>query len=99
MSRKFKFKSNREKPKINLLSLGENAEGSFISPHTQLFSNREITVEGCKGVMEYKDTYLKIKIDKGLIILCGDGFCITHYENHVITVKGKISTIEFCMQR
>ena len=97
MSQRFKFKSNHEKPKINLIGIGEETENMFSGPHTELFSNREITVEGCKGVMEYKDTYLKIKINKGLMVLCGEDFRITHYENNVITVKGKISSIEFCV--
>ena len=47
------------------------------------------------GVFEYRDTYLKLKLNKGAVIICGSGFDITYFENRLITVKGKISSVEF----
>ena len=63
--------------------------------HMEIFSNGEINIDGCKGVVEYKDTYLKLKLNRGSILICGSNFDITYFENNFITVKGKISSMEF----
>ena len=65
------------------------------STHTEIFGNSKISIDGCMGVYEYRDTYLKLKLQRGSVILCGSGFDITYFENRLITVKGKISSVEF----
>jgi sporulation protein YqfC len=47
------------------------------------------------GVYEYRDTYLKLKLNKGAVIICGSDFDITQFENRLITIKGIISSVEF----
>ena len=99
MSKKFKFKSEKPKEKWRIFScsdIGEEAR-RVGSAHIELFGNREITVEGCMGVFEYRDTYLKLKLPKGALILCGTCFDITAFEGTTITVKGNLSSLEFCV--
>jgi len=99
LSRKFKFESTKEKPKVNLFSCGEDFIDTDMvkGPHIELFSNREIIIDGCCGVFEYKDSYVKLNLGKGALILCGTDFDIVTFEKRTITVKGKISSIEFCV--
>ncbi|MBR4072898.1 MAG: YabP/YqfC family sporulation protein [Clostridia bacterium] len=97
MSQKFKFKSNHKKPKINFSLKNDAPEIGFNDPRIEMLFNKEITLEGCKGVLEYKDNYIKLKLQKGSLQLCGEDFGITHFENNTITVKGKITTLEFCI--
>ena len=99
MAKKLKIEKSKKKTRWNLLG----REDSFIDkdmitgPHIQIFSNSKISVEGCCGVFEYTDTYLKLKLQKGFLILCGSGFDIVFFEGRLITVKGNISSVEFCV--
>lgn len=99
MAKKFKFKSEKPKEKWHVFGCGEtDVKADMVKgPHIELFCNREITVEGCTGVSEYSDDYLKLRLNKGALILCGCGFDISLFEGTTITVKGKISSIEFCV--
>ncbi len=92
-----KIKTPKKKHKWRLLSLSEEAANTEIlgSAHIEIFGNGKISIEGCLGVYEYKDTYLKLRLVKGTVILCGIGFNITYFENNTISIKGKISAVEF----
>ena len=99
MSKKFKFKSEKPMEKwriFNCSDIGEEAQ-RVQAPHIELFGTKEITVEGCIGVFEYSETYLKLKLQKGALIVCGTNFDISAFEGTTITVKGKMSSIEFCI--
>lgn len=99
MSKKFKFKSEKPKEKwriFNCSDIGEQAK-LINAPRIELFGNKEITVEGCIGVLEYSDTYLKLKLPKGSIILCGTNFDISAFAGTSITVRGNMSSLEFCI--
>ena len=49
------------------------------------------------GVMEYTDTYLKLRLPKGALTVCGTEFDIVTFEDTTITVKGNMSSLEFCL--
>lgn len=97
MGKKFKIPSRHKKPKAHLFSFDDEVSKSNTKSHIELFSNREIIIEGCVGVSEYKNDYIKLKLTKGSIIICGEEFCIKSFENKNITVSGKISSLEFCV--
>lgn len=65
------------------------------SLHIEIFGNQKVNVEGCIGVSEYKDYYIKLKLKKGELIFCGEKFDIEFFENQLITIKGRLSSIEF----
>ena len=69
----------------------------LLSPHIEIFGNEKINIEGCYKVLEYTDSYLKLKLKQGQLILQGNKFDILLFERRLITVKGKISSIEFCI--
>ena len=94
-----KLKIEKEKKKEKWHFFGDSLpEKEFVSgPYTEIMGNSKISIDGCLGVFEYKDTYLKLRLQKGSLILCGSGFDIVFFEDKLITVKGKISSIEFCV--
>lgn len=97
MSRKIKIESNKKREKLNLFSGEKIFDTSALSgAHTEIFSNSRIVVEGCLGVYEYNDCYLKLKLTKGALIVSGSNFDISVFENSTITVNGKIDSLEFC---
>ncbi len=92
-----KIKTPKKKEKWRILNLSENKLDTEIlsSARIEIFGDSKISIDGCLGVYEYKDSYLKLRLVKGTIILCGSGFNIIYFENKLISVKGKISAIEF----
>lgn len=97
LTRRIKIEKEKKKEKWRLFG-EETIDKEYISgPHIEILSNRKITIDGCYGVFEYKETYLKLRLQKGSLILCGEGFDIAFFENRLITVKGKISSVEFCV--
>jgi sporulation protein YqfC len=54
-------------------------------------------IEGCKGVIEYNDNYLKLRLSEGAIVLVGDNFDIVSFEEKTICIKGKINSLEFAV--
>jgi len=99
LGKKYKTEQSKKREKWNLLRNLDTYSGRdmLIGAHTEIFSNSKINVEGCMGVIEYKDTYLKLKLEKGVLILCGSGFDIVFYEERLISIKGVISSVEFCV--
>lgn len=97
MAKKLKIEKSAKKQGWSLLKhTDEILDSSMISgAHIEIFGNRKISIDGCMGVYEYRDTYLKLKLPKGVIILCGSGFDIIYFENRLITIKGNISSVEF----
>ena len=97
MSKRLKIERKKKKGGWNLLKgSDEIIDGNLLKgAHTEIFGDGKITVDGCTGVIEYRDTYLKLKLCKGNLIICGAGFDIVCFENRLITVKGKISSLEF----
>lgn len=99
MAKKLKIEKSNKKEKWKLFGCADAVVDRDMlgGSHVEIFGNSEIVIDGCKGVFEYNDTYLKIKLSKGALILCGSCFDITSFENSLITVKGKISSLEFCL--
>ena len=98
MAKKLKLETGKKKEKWNLFTSGEKMLGTELlkGAHTEIFGSSRIVVEGCLGVYEYNENYLKLRLKKGALVLCGCDFDISSFEEQTITVNGKIATLEFC---
>ena len=98
MSKKMKIEKGKKREKLNLFGSEKVFDTDVLrGAHTEIFSNSRIVIEGCLGVYEYNDTYLKLRLSKGALILNGEAFDILTFEDKTITVKGKINSLEFCL--
>ena len=95
MGDRVKLKKKKSKWKLGGFSEDETARENIGSARIEICGNPRITIDGCLGVYEYRDTYLRLRLTKGAVILCGIGFNIVFFENRQITIKGKISSVEF----
>lgn len=97
MSKRLKIESKRKKNKWKILNFSDAVPDSEMlsAAHIEIFGNQRITVDGCLGVYEYRDTYLKLRLSKGSLIICGSEFNIVYFENRLISIKGKITALEF----
>lgn len=95
MSDKFKFKSTK-KQSAKIFKCSESCFGeAHGGAHIEIFANKEITVEDCKNILNYETDFIRLEVTKGEISIFGDDFLISSYENETISIKGKISSIEF----
>lgn len=98
MSRKLKYDSgNNKKTKWVLKGSAFGRSERLTGAHIEMISNREICIEGCRGVIEYTDAYLKLNLCKGALIVIGSNLDITLFEGKTITICGTINSVEFCV--
>lgn len=95
---KFKFKS-KKKNKFNLIKDRDEILGGEIigSTHTEIYSNKKLIIEGCFGIVDYQENYIKLKLKKGFLTLTGNDFLILSFDEEKIDIKGNLITIEFCL--
>ena len=63
--------------------------------HIELSGNRYAVVEGCKGVLEYNDTAIKLNLGKTAVRFTGYGLTINTYCLEQAVISGDILTIDF----
>ncbi|MCQ2455674.1 MAG: YabP/YqfC family sporulation protein [Clostridia bacterium] len=94
MGKKIKFISKKEN-KIKLLDEAKSIVGESL---IEMISDRELTLDGCKSILDFSDTYISLKINAGSLLIYGKNLKIEEFEEKTIRVKGKIKTVEFCLR-
>ena len=99
MTKKLKIPTNKRRERLYLFKFeDEKPENQIeIKSHIELFSNREITVERCLGILDYNSDYIKLRLAKGNVILFGNGLYVSSFETNTIRIKGEIRSLEFCV--
>lgn len=98
MAKKLNFEKSKKRVRWNLAPKSDFIDYDILSSfHIEIFGSKEIEIDGCFGVYEYTGDYLKLKLKKGAVVICGSDFDILTFENKKITAKGKIKSIEFCI--
>ncbi|MBR6532942.1 MAG: YabP/YqfC family sporulation protein [Clostridia bacterium] len=98
MAKKLKIDTNKKKEKWNIFGSGEGISKALLTgPRMEFFSNNQMILEGCLGIYEYNDNYLKLRLSHGALVLVGEDFDIVSFEEKTITVRGKFSSLEFCV--
>ena len=99
MRKKRKLSLKPPRAKVDLLGkaleLPPGALGK--GAHIELSSNREATVDGCKGVMEYEECRIKLNIGSGSVTFCGRGLEITNLIGNQAVIAGFITGLEYTM--
>ena len=62
----------------------------------EVFSNTEAYVEGCKGILEYDSSGIKLECSDICICFSGDGLYIRSMGDSTAIVCGTIASIGFC---
>lgn len=64
-------------------------------PKIEMLGNREIIVDGCKGVVEYGETLIKLSLGDNVLSLSGDNLVIRSFDSSVAVINGQICDISF----
>lgn len=87
------FLSQRKKPKEKKhLQLPELLSDE---PKLETLGNREMIVEGCKGIAEYSENLIKLNTGTLVMGFAGEDLLIQSFDNGVAVIKGVIAEITF----
>lgn len=78
---------------INAMQLPPGA--LFGTAHFEINGNREVIVDGCKGVLEYDETKVRINTGKMVTSFLGRRLTIKCLTSDSLIVEGFITSIEF----
>ncbi len=65
------------------------------STRIEIIDNKKIVVEGCYGIQEYANEFIKINLPKGTLTVFGSELFLSLMRDKAITLEGNISSIEF----
>lgn len=63
-----------------------------------LFGNREVSVEGCRGVVDYYDNLIRLKVQDGTAVFNGQNLEIVSMTDETAVIKGVIGSVELDMR-
>ena len=65
------------------------------SSHFEVFGNREIIIDGCKGILDYSENEIKVSTLKYGVAVIGSELSIKNYNGDSISIEGYIKSVEF----
>ena len=60
-----------------------------------LLSRREVTVSGCRRIIEYSSAQIKLSVSEGTVVIEGRGMTVHTYLGDELTVRGWLTGIRF----
>lgn len=64
-------------------------------PHVELFGNREIMIDGCRGILEYGETFAKLDCGGMVLTIRGQGICINSFVQSAVNITGVLTDLDF----
>lgn len=63
--------------------------------HLELAGNREVNIDGCKGILEYDENIVRINAGSMIIKFSGRGLTLRNLTQDSAVLEGFITSIEF----
>lgn len=70
-------------------------EGIADIPTVYCKGDREVTVDGCGGILMYSDAEIVLKTKCGTCTICGEALSMTDFLRESLTVRGTIACVRF----
>lgn len=87
MARKSDMKKREKKFSLSELIDGETK--------IEMLGNREIVVDGCKGVVEYGEGIIKLSLGEQVLSVTGVELLIESFDCNIAVIRGQIGEISF----
>lgn len=93
LSKKLKTDQTEKKQKLKFFQTEEilAANETVIN----IIGNKEVSIDGCKGVIDYYDNLIKIKLIKGAAVFSGSALTLCEFSDSGAVIRGNIESIEF----
>ena len=79
-----------------LVELSKEEFSDYLMPHVIFNSCKEATVEGSKGIVEYKPNIVRVNCGRYILRFEGDNLSVKAPTTDEIIVSGEIVSFEFC---
>lgn len=96
MAKKLKTGLKKQGEKLHLFEKERPAE--LAGPITHICSNREVAVDGCRGVIDYYENRIRLRLTNGEVVFCGTNLLIVELTDCSALIRGIIDTVEFTMR-
>ncbi len=63
--------------------------------HYEMNSNKEIIVEGCKGILQYEENIVKLNMQNMITVFCGRRLSIKCLTEDSLIITGFVTSVEF----
>ena len=73
----------------------KNLKDDSVNGNIELFGNKQVIIDGAKGVIDYSEDFLKIDLGNICLKISGRNLVIESFIYEQIDVKGEIVTVEF----
>lgn len=73
----------------------KNLKDDSVNGNIELYGNKQIIIDGAKGVIDYSEDFLKIDLGNICLKISGNKLVIESFVYEQIDVKGEIITVEF----
>ncbi len=73
----------------------KHTKEDIVKGNIELFGNKQIIVDGCKGVIDYNEDFLKLDLGKIILKVTGRSLVIDSYIYEQVDLKGEIVSVEF----
>ena len=77
--------------------LGEPRQAFFPAARLEFSANREAVIEGCKGILEYSDTVVRLSVDRMVVRLRGRDLELKSMSSSTVAVRGIIASVDFTL--
>ena len=90
-------KGGRIKGKLKQESQRLAGQAAALVPQlrVELLQNRQAIVEGCKGVLEYSDSCIRLSADRVILRFGGSGLQLRTFNSNSAIVEGNITSLEY----
>ena len=94
-------KHGREAGERNPLAAGltralESSRNTFFpDAHIEMNGNREATLEGCRGILEYTEGVVRLSADRMIVRFVGRDLELRSLTSSTVVVTGFIASVEF----
>lgn len=73
----------------------KSTKEDIVKGNIELFGNKQIIIDGCKGVIDYNEDFLKLDLGKIILKVTGKNLVIDSYIYEQVDLKGEIVSVEF----
>lgn len=94
MGKKLKPDIKSSKPKFRLFDSLPEVTGPII----RICGNKEVSVDGCRGVTDYYENRIKLSIPGGSVTFLGSNLRITAFTDTSVLIKGRLENVEFAVR-
>lgn len=61
----------------------------------EIYGDNEVVVDGCKGVSDYSENFIKLDLGRRFVKISGVSLTVSSYIYEQASIKGEIVSLEF----